>query len=78
MKVNLDRPGAMAGILGCNIDSLPFTYLGSKVGMNHKRSSEWEVVVNKIKNWLRRWNDKKISLGGRITILNSVLSSLPV
>lgn len=65
----------MAEILGCGVGSL--TYLDIKVGMNHRNVEERNCVVQKIKNRLRRWEDNKVSLGGRITLLNVVLSSLP-
>ncbi|KAL8475722.1 hypothetical protein ACS0TY_028397 [Phlomoides rotata] len=68
----------MAEILGCRVGSLSFSYLGIRVGSNHRRLSEWSFIIQKVKNRLRKWDDKKISLGGRITLLNSVLSAIPI
>ncbi|KAL8497179.1 hypothetical protein ACS0TY_020751 [Phlomoides rotata] len=80
MGINIDegRIQVIAEILGCRVGSLPFSYLGIRVSSNHKRLSEWSFIIQKVKNRLRKWDHKKISLGGRITLLNSVLSSIPI
>ncbi|KAL8501989.1 hypothetical protein ACS0TY_021211 [Phlomoides rotata] len=80
MGINIDegRIQAIAEILGCRVGSLPFSYLGIRVSSNHRRLSEWSFIIQKVKNRLRKWDDKKISLGGRIRLLNSVLSSIPI
>lgn len=67
-----------AEILGCSVGSLPFTYLGVKVGSAHMRVVEWATVLQKVRNRLLKWNHLKVSIGERYTLLNVVLSSLPV
>ncbi|KAL8498535.1 hypothetical protein ACS0TY_021749 [Phlomoides rotata] len=49
----------------------------SAVGVNHRGLESWSGVIQKIKNRLRAWEDRKISFGGRIILLNAVLNSLP-
>ncbi|KAL8511368.1 hypothetical protein ACS0TY_017963 [Phlomoides rotata] len=49
----------------------------SAVGVNHRGLEAWSGVIQKIKNRLRAWEDRKISFGGRIILLNAVLNSLP-
>ncbi|KAL8527230.1 hypothetical protein ACS0TY_005201 [Phlomoides rotata] len=73
--VNVDdsRLWEMADILGCGVGSLPFSYLG----MNHHKVSEWKGIVQKIRNRVKGWEENKVSLCGRIILLNAVLSSLP-
>ncbi|KAL8532126.1 hypothetical protein ACS0TY_008661 [Phlomoides rotata] len=71
INVEGDRLAEISGILGCNVASIPFSYLGIKVGINHRCIAEWDVIVQKIKNRLKRWGDKKFSIGGRITLLTS-------
>ncbi|KAL8515243.1 hypothetical protein ACS0TY_014091 [Phlomoides rotata] len=44
---------AMAEILGCGVDTLPFSYLGIKVGVNHRSAAEWSGVVQKIRNCVK-------------------------
>ncbi|KAL8531621.1 hypothetical protein ACS0TY_008279 [Phlomoides rotata] len=67
----------MAEVLECGVGTFPFSYLDIKVGMNHRHTTEWSGEIQKIRNHVKRWEDKKISLGGRIILVNAVLSSLP-
>lgn len=68
----------MADALGCEVGQVPFSYLGLKVGINHRRDSSWKNLVDKIRRRLDLWNDKHISLGGRITLVQAVLSAVPI
>lgn len=78
--VNMDSGhlSAMADILGCSVGSFPFTYLGIKMGFRHKRAAEWTHLVQKVRRKLLSWENKQISMGGRITLLNAVLSFIPI
>nr|GEX14542.1 RNA-directed DNA polymerase, eukaryota [Tanacetum cinerariifolium] len=64
--------------LGYLILTLPFSYLGTKVGGFMSRIQAWKEVVDKIKARLSRWKMKTLSIGGRLTLLKSVLGSLPI
>jgi hypothetical protein len=48
------------------------------VGANSKKMSTWEPMLEKIRNRLKSWGNKYVSLGGRITLLNSVLNAIPI
>lgn len=65
-------------MLECSVGKIPFVYLGLKVGTNHSKVSDWRYMVQKVRNRVRKWETSKISIGGRLTLINSVLSSLPV
>lgn len=69
--------GASA-FLACCVGSIPFKFLGIQVGANPRRCTTWEPVLNKVKLKLSSWRGKQLSIGGRITLINSVLSSLPL
>lgn len=75
--VNMDRDTIenMAATLQCEIGSLPFSYLGIRVGMSYKKRAG-EHLIHKVKVKLKKWEHKKLSLGGRITILKAVLAAL--
>nr|GEZ14206.1 hydroxycinnamoyl-CoA quinate/shikimate transferase [Tanacetum cinerariifolium] len=67
-----------AAKLGCLTLRAPFTYLGLKAGGSMSRISEWQDVVDKVKARLSKWKLKTLSIGGRLTLLKSVLGSIPI
>ncbi|CAL0333597.1 unnamed protein product [Lupinus luteus] len=64
--------------LFCAVGSVPFKFLGIHVGANPKRLATWSPIIHSFKKKLSFWQQKLISFGGRVTLLNSVLSSLPI
>ncbi|GKF29224.1 hypothetical protein Tco_0095566, partial [Tanacetum coccineum] len=68
----------MARWMGCGIGEFPFTYLGLPIGENMRRVNAWGPVVEKFKNKLADWKAKTMSFGGRLTLVKSVLGSLPL
>ncbi|KAL8524930.1 hypothetical protein ACS0TY_014520 [Phlomoides rotata] len=65
-----------SSILNCKRSNFPFKYLGLQVGENVKKTACWDFLLTKIDNRLRCWENKQMSLGGRIVLINSVLSNL--
>ncbi|CAN1807687.1 Putative ribonuclease H protein At1g65750 [Linum perenne] len=80
MYVLGDVPNArrLASIFGCSVDKLPTTYLGLPLGADGGRVSIWEPVTNSMERKLQSWKAKYLSFGARLTMIKSVLSSLPV
>ncbi|GJS35663.1 RNA-directed DNA polymerase, eukaryota, reverse transcriptase zinc-binding domain protein [Tanacetum coccineum] len=64
--------------LGCLILNTPFTYLGTKVGSSMTRYDAWEEVINKVCSRLSKWKMKSLSIGGRLTLIKSVLTAIPI
>ncbi|GJS22452.1 RNA-directed DNA polymerase, eukaryota [Tanacetum coccineum] len=69
---------AAANIIGCSTVSIPFNYLGVKVGMSSSRRKSWDEVIDKISARLSKRKTKTLSIGGRLTLIKSVLTSLPL
>lgn len=68
----------MAEYLQCKVSRNPFSYLGVNVGINHRLSKAWSSLIEKVKSHLNSWSGKHLSFGGRITLIQSVLSALPI
>ncbi|GKF90323.1 hypothetical protein Tco_0264286, partial [Tanacetum coccineum] len=58
-----------ANRIGCAVLNTPFRYLGVTVGECMSRKSAWVGLVNKLQAW---------SIGGRLTLLKSVLGASPI
>lgn len=67
----------MANFLRCDVGVFPFHYLGVPIGVNMKRSSLWQPVIEKFKSKLTSWKAKYLSFAGRATLVKAVLGSLP-
>nr|GEZ75839.1 RNA-directed DNA polymerase, eukaryota [Tanacetum cinerariifolium] len=67
---------AAASLIGCSILTAPFNYLGVKVGSNMSRITSCDNVISKVSSRLSKWKLKFLSIGGRISFLKSVLTSI--
>ncbi|GKE32766.1 RNA-directed DNA polymerase, eukaryota, partial [Tanacetum coccineum] len=76
--VNTSVVETAANLIGCSILSSPFNYLGVKVGSNISRISSWDDVVSKVSSRLSIWKLRNLSIGGRLTLLKPVLTSIPL
>ncbi|GAU42320.1 hypothetical protein TSUD_25460 [Trifolium subterraneum] len=70
--------GEAASALCCKVGKIPFFYLGLPIGGGSRRLSFWEPVLDRLKNRLSGWKNRFLSFDGRLVMLKSVLSSLPV
>ncbi|XP_022031712.1 uncharacterized protein LOC110932763 [Helianthus annuus] len=68
---------ALAEVVGCKPDSLPFKYLGLKVGANMNRVNNWRPVYDIFESRRALWKSAMMFIGGRVTLIRSVLESLP-
>jgi len=57
---------------------IPFIYLAMQVGGNPRRIQFWEPVVEKVKVRLSAWKGKCLSFIGRLCLIKSVLTSIPL
>ncbi|RVW81120.1 hypothetical protein CK203_044688 [Vitis vinifera] len=64
-------------VLGCRIGKLP-SYLGFPLGAPFKSSRVWDVVEERFRKRLSLWKRQYLSKGGRLTLIKSTFSSLPI
>lgn len=78
--INVDEAFISSGaeFLICKIRVLPFKYLGLPIGANPRCVSTWQPIIDSLERRLAIWKGRHLSLGGRITLINSVLNSLPI
>ncbi|CAJ2667177.1 unnamed protein product [Trifolium pratense] len=70
--------GEAASALCCKVGNIPFLYLGLPIGGDPRRLCFWEPVLDRLNNRLSGWRSRFLSIGGRLVLLKSVLTSLPV
>lgn len=56
---------AMADVFGCEVVSLPSSYLGLPLGAKSASSSIWNPVIEKLGSRLARWKGNYLSFGGK-------------
>jgi hypothetical protein len=67
-----------AQIFECNVGSFLFRYLG--IPMHHRKllNKDRKHVEERFQKRLNCWRSKMLSVGGRLVLINYVLSSLPM
>ena len=74
----VDNVEELAAELGCGVGSLPSLYLGLPLGAPHRALGVWDSIEDRFRRRLATWKRQYISKGGRITLIRSTLSSLPI
>lgn len=65
-------------IIGCKNGKLPMRHLGLPLGANPNRIQTWQPVIDAIQKKFRPWKKKHISIGGRLTLVKSTMSNIPI
>jgi hypothetical protein len=65
-----------SNIFGCKLGSFPVKYLGIPMHFRKLGNKDWKIIEQRIKKKLSSWKGKHMSVGGRLVLINSVLSSL--
>lgn len=90
LKINFEKSNLMginctseeneelASFLGCTEESWPVCYLEMPLGGNPRSKTFWDPVVSKVIKRLEGWKKGFLSKGGKMTLINSVLSTIPI
>jgi hypothetical protein len=65
-------------LFGCKKGSFPFKYLGIPIHFRKLNNKDWEMIEERIEKKLSSWKGKYLLVGGRLVLINSVLSILPI
>ena len=64
-------------LFGCGLGSLTFSYLGIPIHHRKLANREWKCIEDRFEKKLSCWKGKLMSYGGRLILINSVLTSMP-
>jgi hypothetical protein len=73
-----DRSREYVELFGCKEGEFPFTYLGIPMSPRRLSNKDWRVVDERFPKKISSWKGKILSSGGRLILINSVLSILPM
>jgi hypothetical protein len=64
-----------SSIFGCQYGTYPFKYLGIPMHCKRLSNNDWEIVEQKIEKKLISWKGRHLSIGGRLVLINSILTT---
>ncbi|KAI3463156.1 hypothetical protein Pfo_019819, partial [Paulownia fortunei] len=65
-------------ITGFSLKHLPVTYLGASLYKGNKKSNLFHDLIDKMRNQLQGWEKSSLSHGGRLALIKSSLSTIPI
>lgn len=76
LHIDASTATAMADILGCQVSGFPQTYLGLPLTPYKLRVCDFQPLITKFDPYLEGWKARLLSTGGRLILVNAVLSNL--
>ena len=74
----VDNLNQLVSGLGCRVGSLPSSYFRLPLRYKVNSSRVWERIEEKFRRRLAAWKRQYISKGGRLTLIRSTLSNMPI
>ena len=65
-----------AELFGCGLGQFPINYLGIPIHFRRLTLAQWKHVEERLQKRLSSWKGKLLSLGGRLVLINSVLTNM--
>ncbi|GJS89701.1 RNA-directed DNA polymerase, eukaryota, reverse transcriptase zinc-binding domain protein [Tanacetum coccineum] len=63
-------------VTGCNALQSSFSYLGLPIDRNMASIKSWDPIIDKFSKRLSKWKASLLSIGGRSTLISSVLGAI--
>ena len=73
-----DIAASYTQVFGCKKKCFPFKYLGIPMKFQKLANKDWGLIEERFQKRLSSWKGKLLSVGGRLVLINSVFSSLPM
>ena len=79
-NVDVDNRTEIAKALPYKMENITagFMYLGYFLKPLGYRVRDWHWLIQKFEHWISHWAHKLLSLGGCLTLVQAVLTSIPV
>jgi hypothetical protein len=71
-----DEVNAYANLFGCGQGQFPMRYLGIPIHYQRHTIAKWKLVKERLQKHLSSWKGKLLSLGGRLILINLVLTNM--
>ena len=71
-----DDANSYAELFDCGLGNFPISYLGIPIHHRRLTLAEWKHVEERLQKRLASWKGKLLSLGGRLVLINSVLTNM--
>ena len=68
----------MARLLNCKSDTFPISYLGIPLRLGKLHHEDWQPMLIKIDEGLAGWKGIVLSRGGSLSLVNSVITAVPL
>jgi hypothetical protein len=78
IRCNHDDAAPLLAQLGCQIVELPITYLGIPLTLRRPTVAQLQPIVDSIASRLPTWKAGLMSKPGRLAMVKSILSAIPI
>ena len=78
IALNQHQSQTVARMLGFQCQSFPITYLGLPLSIKAPKKADFFPLVERVQQRLAGWQASMLSIAGRLVLLKSTLSALPL
>ncbi|KAK1300975.1 hypothetical protein QJS10_CPB13g01246 [Acorus calamus] len=78
INVDVSRLEFLAGLFHCEVQKFPSRILGLPLHLGRLTKADWVPLIERFEKRLEGWSGIFLSLGGRLVLLQAILSNLPI